>query len=302
MIRLAVFGSPISHSRSPEIHRSFACQCAMEIDYRAIVANAETFPRLLKEFAAEGGRGCNVTVPLKHEAWKLAQENSDSSRRARAANTLLFKTEKVWFADNTDGRGLVRDLVSNLDHQLSGSRVCIIGAGGAVAGILGDLLAQGPASIVIANRTVERAKQLQEQFASLACKSVLAYRDVGKGREQGRGSFARETNSSTAPHTNLQAIALQALRTQDPFDLVINATSLGHDGSHPGLPLSIFHPESLCYDLNYGAVAEPLRKFCLETKIHYQDGLGMLVEQAALSFKLWTGTMPDTKPVLEQLP
>ncbi len=285
MIRLAVFGSPISHSRSPEIHRLFARQCALEIDYRAIDANAETFPRLVEELAAGGGRGCNITVPLKHEAWKLAQENSDSSRRARAANTLLFKTEKEWFADNTDGRGLVRDLVSNLDHQLSGSRVCIIGAGGAVAGILGDLLAQGPASIVIANRTVERAKQLQEQFASLACKSVLA----------------RETNSSTAPHTNLQAIALQALRTQDPFDLVINATSLGHDGSHPGLPLSIFHPESLCYDLNYGAVAEPLRKFCLEAKIHYQDGLGMLVEQAALSFELWTGKIPDTKPVLEQL-
>ena len=286
MIRLAVFGSPISHSRSPEIHRSFARQCALEIDYRAIDANVETFPRLLKELAAEGGRGCNVTVPLKHEAWKLAQENSNSSRRARAANTLLFKTEKEWFADNTDGRGLVRDLVSNLDHQLSGSRVCIIGAGGAVAGILGDLLARGPASIVIANRTVERAKQLQEQFASLACGSVLA----------------REANSSTAPHTNLQAIALQALRTQDPFDLVINATSLGHDGSYPDLPLSIFHPESLCYDLNYGVVAEPLRKFCLEAKIRYQDGLGMLVEQAALSFELWTGRMPDTKPVLEQLP
>ncbi len=285
MIRLAVFGSPISHSRSPEIHRSFARQYALEIDYRAIEARPETFPHLLEEFTAAGGRGCNVTVPLKHQAWELARKSSDSASRAQAANTLFFENTNGWFADNTDGRGLVRDLVSNLDHQLSGSRVCIIGAGGAVAGILGDLLAQGPASIVIANRTVERAKQLQEQFASLACKSVLA----------------RETNGSTAPHTNLQAIALQALRTQDPFDLVINATSLGHDGSHPGLPLSMFHPESLCYDLNYSAVAEPLRKFCLEAKIRYQDGLGMLVEQAALSFELWTGRMPDTKPVLKQL-
>jgi shikimate dehydrogenase len=285
VIRLAVFGSPISHSRSPEIHRSFARQCALEIDYRAIDANAETFPRLVEELAAEGGRGCNVTVPLKHQAWELARKSSDSASRAQAANTLLFENTNGWFADNTDGRGLVRDLVSNIDHQLSGSRVCIIGAGGAVAGILGDLLAQGPASIVIANRTVERAKQLQEQFASLACKSVLA----------------RETNSSTAPHTNLQAIALQALQTQDPFDLVINATSLGHDGSHPGLPLSMFHRESLCYDLNYSTPAEPLRNFCLNAKIRYQDGLGMLVEQAALSFELWTGRMPDTKPVLEQL-
>ncbi len=265
MIRLAVFGTPISHSRSPEIHRLFARQCALEIDYRAIDANAETFPRLVEELAAGGGRGCNITVPLKHEAWKLAQKSSDSARRARAANTLLFSTEKEWFADNTDGRGLVRDLAANLDLQLSGSRVCIIGAGGAVAGILDDLLAQGPASIVIANRTLGRAERLCESFASL------------------------------------KAIPLQALEMQDPFDLVINATSLGHTGNHPVLPLSIFHPGSFCYDLNYGVAAEPLRKFCHEVKIRYHDGLGMLVEQAALSFELWTGKMPNTKPILEQL-
>ncbi|MEE8343340.1 MAG: shikimate dehydrogenase [Gammaproteobacteria bacterium] len=265
MIRLAVFGSPISHSRSPEIHRAFARQCALKVDYRAIEARPETFPRLLEELAARGGRGCNVTVPLKHEAWKLAQKSSDSTRRARAANTLLFRTEKDWFADNTDGRGLVRDLVSNLDHPLSGSRVCIIGAGGAVAGILGDLLAQSPASIVIANRTLQRATQLHAQFAGF------------------------------------EAIPLADLHLQDPFDLVINATSLGHDGNHPGLPPSMFHPDGLCYDLNYGAAAEPLRNFCLEAKIRYQDGWGMLVEQAALSFELWTGRMPATEPVLKQL-
>jgi shikimate dehydrogenase len=265
VIRLAVFGSPISHSRSPEIHRSFARQCGLEVDYQAIEANAETFPLLLEEFAAGGGRGCNVTVPLKHEAWKLAQKSSDSSSQARAANTLLFKTEKDWFADNTDGRGLIRDLVANLDHQLPGSRICIIGAGGAVAGILGDLLAQAPASVVIANRTLERAEQLQERFAGL------------------------------------EAIPLAGLQLQNPFDLVLNATSLGHGGNRPGLPLSLFQAGSLCYDLNYGTVAEPLRNFCHEAKIPYQDGLGMLVEQAALSFELWTGKMPDTGPVLKQL-
>ena len=285
MILLAVFGSPVSHSRSPEIHHSFARQCALKVDYRAIEARPETFPRLVEEFAARGGRGCNVTVPLKHQAWKLAQKSSDSSSRARAANTLLFKTQKDWFADNTDGRGLVRDLVSNLDHQLGGSRVCIIGAGGAVASILGDLLAQGPASIVIANRTLERAERLCESFADLACKSVLGH----------------ETNSTNSPLTDLKAISLQALQTQDPFDLVINATSLGHHGKHPGLPPSLFHADSLCYDLNYGAVAAPLRNFCLEAEIRYQDGLGMLVEQAALSFELWTGRLPDTEPVLKQL-
>ena len=172
MIRLAVFGSPVSHSRSPEIHHLFARQCALDVDYRAIEANAETFPRLLRELAARGGRGCNVTVPLKHEAWQLAQKSSDSSSRAQAANTLLFKTDEDWFADNTDGRGLVRDLVSNHAQPLVGSRVCIIGAGGAVAGILGDLLVQVPAGIVIANRTLERAERLCASFADLACKNV----------------------------------------------------------------------------------------------------------------------------------
>jgi len=285
VIRLAVFGSPVSHSRSPEIHRSFALQCALEVDYRAIDARPETFPRLLEEFAAQGGRGCNVTVPLKHEAWKLATKASASANRAQAANTLLFKVEKDWFADNTDGRGLVRDLASNLDHQLTGSRVCIIGAGGAVAGILGELLAQSPATILIANRTLERAERLCASFTNLVSKSVPAH----------------EANRTSSPLTNLKATPLQFLHALDPFDLVINATSLGHDGKHPDLPPSLFHPDSLCYDLNYGAAAEPLRKLCHATKIRYRDGLGMLVEQAALSFELWTGRMPDTKPILKQL-
>jgi shikimate dehydrogenase len=284
VIRLAVFGSPISHSRSPDIHRSFARQCGLEVDYRAIEATRESFPHLLAEFAAAGGRGCNVTVPLKHEAWRLAQKSSDSASRAQAANTLLFNTENAWVADNTDGRGLVRDLVYNLDFQLPGSRICIIGAGGAGAGILGDLLAQEPGCILIANRTQERAERLCKSFTDLTCKSA----------------FALKTNGSNSPGTILEAISLQALQTQDPFDLVINATSLGHDGKHPGLPPSILHAESLCYDLNYGEAAEPLRNFCHESTIRYQDGLGMLVEQAALSFELWTGKKPVTGPVLKQ--
>lgn len=266
MIRLAVFGSPVSQSRSPEIHHSFARQFDLEIDYRAIEANSETFPRLLAEFVSSGGRGCNVTVPLKHEAWKLAHKSSESTRRAQAANTLLFENRNEWFADNTDGRGLVRDLISNLNHRLSGSRVCILGAGGAVAGILGELLAQDPDCLIIANRTLDRAEQLVEQW---------------------RKQFA-----------GIKTIPLTDLHVQPPFDLVINATSLGHDGKHLNLPSSMFQPGSLCYDLNYGAFAEPLRRNCLEANIRYQDGFGMLVEQAALSFKLWTGKMPDTGPLL----
>ncbi len=285
VIRLAVFGSPISHSRSPEIHRSFARQCGLEVDYQAIEAKPENFPQRLEAFTARGGRGCNVTVPLKHEAWKLAQKHSDSSRRAQAANTLVFRQEKDWFADNTDGRGLIRDLVSNLDHPLAGTQICIIGAGGAVASILGDLLTEIPACIIIANRNPERAEQLCESFASLVGKSAHKY----------------EPGNSNSSRTKLEAISLPALQMQAPFDLIINATSLGHDGKHPGLPLSLFHPDSLCYDLNYGKVADPLRKFCREATIRYQDGIGMLVEQAALSFELWTGKKPNTLPLLEQL-
>lgn len=285
MIHLAIFGSPISHSRSPEIHRSFARQCGLELDYQAIEADAETLPLLLQEFAAQGGRGCNITVPLKHEAWKLAQGHSDSAKCAQAANTLLFKSVDQWHADNTDGRGLVRDLVSNTGHPLSGSRVCIIGAGGAVACILGDMLLQDPGRLVIANRTLGRARQLQERYAGLACRSALA----------------RDTNSPNSPATQLEAITLQDLHTQDSFDLVINATSLGHSGKRPPLPPSMFHSGSLCYDLNYSAAAEPLRTFCLEAEIDYRDGLGMLVEQAALSFELWTGVLPATEPVQNQL-
>ena len=287
VIRLAVFGSPISHSRSPEIHRLFARQCGLQVDYQAIEATAETFPRLLHEFASQGGSGCNVTVPLKHEAWKLAQKSSDSASQAQAANTLLFESANEWFADNTDGRGLIRDLVTNLGRQLKGSRVCIIGAGGTVAGILGDLLSQNPACIIIANRTLERAERLCETFADPNCRSPLA-------------GDSNVENPNPQP-TNLEAISLQALQTQDSFDLVINATSLGHRGNHPGLPRSIFHATSLCYDLNYGAAAEPLKNFCRKAKINYQDGLGMLVEQAALSFELWTGRTPDTGPVLKEL-
>jgi len=265
VIRLAVFGSPVNHSRSPGIHHSFARQFGLDLNYRAIEADRETFPRLLEKFKAGGGSGCNVTVPLKHEAWKLAQQNSDSSSQAQAVNTLLLNEENEWIADNTDGRGLIQDLASNLNCQLPGARICIIGAGGAVAGILGDLLAQGPDGLVIANRTLERAEQLGERFE------------------------------------NIEAISLTDLQLQSPFDLVINATSLGHDGKHPELPPSMFHSGSLCYDLNYGVAADPLRNYCTETNIRFQDGFGMLVAQAALSFKLWTGKIPDTGPLLTQL-
>jgi len=284
MIRLAVFGFPVSHSRSPEIHRSFARQFGLEVDYRAIEATAETLPGLLQELASQGGHGCNITVPLKHEAWKLCSNSSNSACTARAANTLLLESADRWYADNTDGRGLVRDLNSLEGRPLSGSRICILGAGGATAGILGDLLNQRPASLLVANRTLARAEQLCKTFSG-----QVGSESIAAGQ------------STLSPPTSPKAIALDAVQAQGPFDLIINATSLGHDGRHPELGPGMFHRNSLCYDLNYGPASTPLRRFCQETGVAYRDGLGMLVEQAALSFELWTAKRPETQAVLEKL-
>ena len=266
MIRLAVFGSPVSQSRSPAIHNLFARQCGLEVDYRAIEASDEHFTGLVNELAAEGGRGCNITAPLKNQAWRLAQRYSQSAQRARVANTLRFDAPDDWYADNTDGRGLVQDIGASLECELGATRICILGAGGATAGILGDLLDQKPAAIVIANRTLEHARNLQDSFGA----------EVG-------------------------VVSLDDLGESEPFDLVINATSLGHAGQAPHIPTSILLPDSFCYDLNYGGAADPLRDYCLKVGIRYSDGLGMLVEQAALSFELWTGQMPNTAPVLNAL-
>jgi len=274
VILLAVFGSPISQSLSPAIHGRFARQCGLDVDYRAIEASAGEFADLLRQLVAQGGRGCNITAPLKNEAWKLAHSATESAQRARAANTLLFSEPDAWLADNTDGRGLVQDLALNLGQEIGGSRICIIGAGGATAGILGDLLEQKPASITVANRTLERAQALQRAFSDV---------------------------SEAIPGSIIKAISLDDLATSDPFDLVINATSLGHAGGRPEFPPAMLLPDSLCYDLNYGAAAEPLRAYCRQAEIPYEDGLGMLVEQAALSFELWTGCKPDTSPVLQAM-
>ena len=268
LIKLAVFGKPVSHSLSPRIHGLFAEQCGIEVDYRAIEATAELFPGLVADLAASGGRGCNITVPLKHEAWKLAGRCSESAERAQAANTLVFNDSNDWYADNTDGMGLVNDLQSIAACRLAGARLCLIGAGGAAAGVLGALLRSGPESVLIANRTKERAMEL-----------ALAHSGLGK-------------IDICTPHE---------LSSMAPFDLVINATSLGHGGVAPELSPAWLKPDGLCYDMNYGKAALPLRQLCLKNNIRYSDGLGMLVGQAALSFQLWTDQAPDTVEVLYEL-
>jgi shikimate dehydrogenase len=266
VIRLAVFGKPIAHSLSPHIHGRFARQLGLVVDYQAIEATPESFPGQLRDLIANGGRGCNVTVPLKQAAWMLAADSSSSAQRARAANTLVFDGDI--FADNTDGQGLLDDLSTLPGALLEGARICLLGAGGAAAGILASLMNARPKRVVIANRTPARAQELADRHA-----------DLGR----------------------IDTCALGDLSEQGPFDLLINATSRGHQGSAPALEAAWFTPGGLCYDLNYGSAAAPLKRTCETADIPYADGLGMLVGQAALSFELWTGKRPDVSPVLREL-
>jgi shikimate dehydrogenase len=268
VIRLAVFGSPVAHSLSPRIHDLFARQCGLQVDYRAIEATAASFAGLVRALAEQGGRGCNVTVPFKQAAWELAARSSEEATRARAANTLVFERDGAWYADSTDGAGLVDDLASLPGFRLAGARVCLLGAGGAAAGVLGALLRAHPARVLIANRTPQRARQLAERHGDLG------------------------TLDSCSP---------AEISSRGPFELVINATSAGHQGTAPPLSRDWLTPGGRCYDLNYGSAAEPLRLACERIGVAYSDGLGMLVGQAARSFLLWTGRRPDAAPVLAEL-
>ena len=268
LIKLAIFGKPVVHSFSPRIHYLFADQCGLDVDYQAIEATPESFPGLVADLARNGGRGCNITVPLKRGAWKLASRCSEDASRAQAANTLVFHGANDWYAHSTDGPGLVNDLQSIPGCSLPGARLCLLGAGGAAASVLNALLCSGPESVLIANRTKDRALVLAQ-----------AHSDLGK------------INICTPDEPG----------SMEPFDLVINATSLGHRGAAPELSPSWLKPDGLCYDMNYGKAAEPLRQLCLESSIRYSDGLGMLVAQAALSFQLWTDQVPDTAKVLMAL-
>jgi shikimate dehydrogenase len=265
LIKLALFGQPVKTSLSPAIHRMFAEQFALDIDYRLIEPADGDFPRALEDFRQTGGVGCNVTLPFKRDAWQLAADSSAEVSQAQAANTLV-RQPSGWFAHTTDGAGLISDLTGNHGMDISGQRVLILGAGGATAGILGSLLAQSPQQVVLVNRNLERARSLSERFDSSGRISVTSWSDLS-----GQGAF----------------------------NLVINATSLGHQGEAPPLNASSFAEGGLCYDLNYFKASLPLKKHCEDIRQPYIDGLGMLVEQAAKSFFIWTSKTPETGAVIE---
>ncbi len=266
LIRLALFGQPIKASLSPGIHRLFASQFGLDIEFQRIETAADGFADALESFRRSGGFGCNITLPIKRDAWKLATDSTPEVKRAQAANTLVSQPEGGWFAHNTDGPGLVADLTCNHDVNLSGERILMLGAGGAAAGITGSLLAAGASQVVLVNRNLERARELADRFA----------------------------DSSEIP-----VVDWQSLPSQGSFKLVINATSLGHQGNAPALPESLFEDGSVCYDLNYFKASLPLGKLCNEMGQNYIDGLGMLVEQAAKSFYIWTGYEPETRTVIQ---
>jgi shikimate dehydrogenase len=263
--RYAVIGNPVAHSKSPLIHAEFARQTGHDISYGALLAPVDGFRAAVLGFRDAGGRGLNVTLPFKHEAWQLASRRSERSERARAANTLTFDAGDI-SGDNTDGVGLVRDIEVNLGFALAGKRLLILGAGGAAWGIGLPLLAQGVARLTIANRTVSKAQELRRHL----------------------GDFA-----------NVDGCGYESL-ARNQFDLVINATSAGLSDEAPAIPTAVFAPGALAYEMVYGKVT-PFMAFASDGGARVADGLGMLVEQAAESFFIWRGVRPETAPVIEML-
>jgi len=269
--RYAVVGNPVAHSKSPEIHAAFARQTAQDIEYSKLLAPLDGFRRTVDTFRAAGGRGINVTVPFKLEAFDAADEASGRAKDAQAANVLQFDNGRIR-ADNTDGTGLMRDVEHNLGFELAGKRVLLLGAGGAAQGVLAPLLEHGPRIVTIANRNAEKALRLAETFRSKPAAATSVLLGLGFGGLAGHH-----------------------------FDLVINATSSSLQGELPPLPAEVFAAGALAYDMMYGSTTTPFLAFAAAHGAKTSDGLGMLVEQAAESFLLWRGVRPATAPVIALL-
>ncbi|HTE16592.1 MAG TPA: shikimate dehydrogenase [Burkholderiales bacterium] len=264
----AVIGNPIAHSKSPQIHAAFAQQTSQDIVYKRIFCDSDVFPETVRVFRAEGGKGLNITVPFKHEAFDLATSCSERAAQAGAVNTLSFGGDEI-AGDNTDGAGLVRDITANLGRALRDKSILLLGAGGASFGVIGPLLGESPKALLIVNRTVSKAEALARRFAAQAAGCTIAI-----------GSYAALAGNN--------------------FDVVINATSAGLSGSMPALPQNLFAPGALAYDMVYGKTT-PFMQFAQAHGAAVADGLGMLVEQAAESFLVWRGVRPRTAPVIAAL-
>lgn len=264
----AVMGNPIAHSKSPRIHAAFASQTHQDIDYTAILVAPGKLKRAVEDFRQQGGQGLNITVPFKTDAFALADQHSERALKAEAANTLVLNKDGSIFADNTDGVGLVRDLTQNHGFSLQGKRILVLGAGGAVQGVLLPLLMENPQRLVIANRTAEKAVALANKFAAAGNVS-------GGGFETLAG---------------------------EQFDLIINGTAASLKGEVPAISDDVLLKGGVCYDMMYGNAPTAFVHWGLEHGASQSlDGLGMLVEQAAESFRLWRGVRADTSPVIQLL-
>jgi shikimate dehydrogenase len=261
-------GYPVSHSRSPVIHRLFALQTGQELQYELLQVAPDKLETAIRQFQRTGGRGLNITVPHKSEVVKLCDHLSERASTAGAVNTLSFVEGEIR-GDNTDGIGLLRDLVINLGATIEGANILILGAGGATRGIIGPLLEMRPASLRIANRTIDKANALADHF------------------------------SIDGP---VSACSFSAVPVTQAYDLIINATSAGVKGEKPPYPAAAVSSETLCYDLSYGLKPTPFSEWALAQGAERSVmGWGMLVEQAAESFNVWRGVRPDTAPVLKQM-
>ena len=261
-----VMGNPITHSKSPRIHRLFAQQTNQRLEYTAIHVDLGGFAQAVGNFDASGGKGLNVTVPFKQEAWALVDVRSARAERAGAVNTIKFDKDQR-YGDNTDGVGLVNDLTLNQLCALQGKRILLMGAGGAARGVLAPLLEGKPGQLLIANRTPDKAVELAAAFADLGVINGCGYHEL-EGRQ---------------------------------FDLVINATAASLQGELPPLPPGLLAADAVCYDMMYGKVTPFMAWAEAHGATLVLDGLGMLVEQAAESFYLWRGVRPQTAPVIALL-
>jgi shikimate dehydrogenase len=267
----AVVGNPVAHSLSPQIHAEFARQTGHDLDYVRLLSPFASFRATVLEFRDGGGRGVNVTLPFKREAWELASELSEAAQDAQAVNVLDFRDGAIR-GDNTDGVGVVTDLQRNMGFSIAAKRILVMGAGGATHGVMSPILDAGPALLVVANRTLHKATRLVERYRKL---QRFALRNI-------------------AAHSYQQLAGLR-------FDLVINATSAGLNDEMPPLPPGIFAAGAAAYDMVYGK-RTPFMEFArLQGVSLVADGLGMLVEQAAESFRIWRGVRPETAPVIAAL-
>ncbi len=261
-----VFGNPIAHSKSPQIHTEFARQTGQALRYEKRLADIGCFAQALQAFQEEGGKGCNITVPFKQEAFAVADELSSRAQLAGAVNTLWFDEQGRCIGDNTDGVGLVKDLQENHQVPLRQKNILLLGAGGAARGVLAPLLEEQPQQITIANRTVEKAEALAQLHTDAAIQTC---------------GFAELAGQS--------------------FDLIINATSTGLQGAVPPLPEGVLNPQGWAYDMLYATEPTPFVRWAQAQGGIAFDGLGMLVEQAAEAFFLWRGVRPQTQTVIALL-